>query len=135
MVKARKHRETGIMETNVKTSSFRNAEAFGFSPEADPVGNQRALQKAVDRGGTIVVERPGIYRIGGTVYLPSYTTLQFANGVILQKEAAPKPFSHVFLNRGALSRTFDEKIRLEGLHLRVNGVDELDWQVYGLRGQ
>jgi hypothetical protein len=112
-----------------------NAADFGFSPEATGLANTRALQAAVDRGGTIEVTRPGTYRIAGTVYLGSHTALRFSPGVVLQKVDEAGRFSHVLLNKGALIKTYDEAISVEGLTLHVNGLDHNDWQVFGLRGQ
>ena len=51
-------------------SGFTDAAAFGFSPEASGLDNAKALQRAVDRTGTIVVQqtrhvqdlRDGLYR-------------------------------------------------------------------------
>ena len=112
-----------------------NAADFGFSPAASGLDNTRALQAAVDHGGTIEVTRPGTYRIAGTVYLGSHTTLRFSPGVVLQKVDEAGRFSHVLLNKGALTKTYDEHISVEGLTLHVNGIDHNDWQVFGLRGQ
>ena len=117
-------------------SRYLDASAFGFSPEASGVENTSALQKAVDQGGTVTVTRPGTYKIAGTVLLGSNTTLRFGNGVFLKKVEEQGPFSHVFVNKGAVSRTWDEHIVLDGLQLLVNGVDVRDFKVaYGLHGQ
>jgi hypothetical protein len=48
-------------------AAFTDAAEFGFSPDAGG-RNTRALQKAVDRAGTIVVSLPGTYEIAATVY-------------------------------------------------------------------
>jgi hypothetical protein len=117
------------------TRGFMDAADFRFSPQASGADNTRALQKAVDQGGTIIVSIPGIYSISGTVFIGSHTSLIFGNGVFLKKVVDQQPFSHVFLNKGALTKTFDENIRIEGLHIMVNGVDKTFDQVYGLRGQ
>lgn len=117
------------------SSGFTDAAEFGFSPDATGLENTLALQRAVDRGGTITVSRPGTYLIGGTVYLGSHTSLIFGNGVRLKKVAEKEPFSHVLLNKGALTKTWDRDITVTGLHIVVNGVDVNKWQVYGLRGQ
>lgn len=115
---------------------FADAAAFGFSPEASGVENTKSLQQAVDQGGTIVVSRPGIYPVAGTVYLGSQTTLIFGNNVFLKKVAEQGPFSHVLLNKGALNKTYDEHIKVEGLQIIVNGVDVRTFKdVYGLHGQ
>lgn len=116
-------------------SGFTDAAEFGFSPEATGVENAKALQRAVDGAGTIVVSRPGTYRLAHTVYLRGNTSLLFGSGVVVKKVAEEGPFTHVLLNRGALTKTWDEHIRVSGLNLIVNGVDVRKWEVYGLHGQ
>ncbi|MCC5928784.1 MAG: hypothetical protein JJU28_06025 [Cyclobacteriaceae bacterium] len=114
---------------------FTNAEAFGFLPENTGIDNSQALQKAVDQGGTIIVSKPGTYKVAATVYVGSHTSLIFGNGVFLKKVDEKGLFSHVLINKGALSKTYDESIRIEGLHIIVNGIDKTFDEVYGLRGQ
>ena len=115
---------------------FTDACNFGLSTNASGMENKHALQRAVDQGGTIVVSRPGIYPIAGTVYLGSDTTVIFGNGVLLKKVVEPEPFSHVLLNKGALTKTYDHHITVKGLQIVVNGVDINTFKdAYGLRGQ
>ncbi len=116
-------------------AGFADAADFGFSPAAGGLENQRALQRAVDRGGTIVVSTPGTYRMGGTVYLGSHTSLLFGNGVFLKKTDEAGPFCHVLLNKGALTKTYDRDITVRGLQVIVNGMDIRKFEVYGLHGQ
>lgn len=117
-------------------TGFSDAASFGFSPEASGEQNTKALQHAVEHGGTVVVSGCGTYRIAGTIYLGSNTTLKFGNGVFLKKDWEMGPFSHVFVNRGAATRTWDEHIVIEGLQLLVNEVDfRTFWEAYGLHGQ
>jgi hypothetical protein len=97
--------------------------------------NAKALQRAVDQTGTIVVSRPGTYSLAATVYIGSNTSLVFGNNVIIRKVAEQGAFTHVLLNKGALTKTWDEHITVSGLHIVVNGVDVRNWQVYGLHGQ
>ncbi len=118
-----------------QSRGFTNAADFGFSPEASGVDNVAALQKAVDQTGTIIVSEPGIYKIADTTYVGSNTTLEFGNGVILQKVDETGPFAHVILNKGALTKTYDEHIAIKGLHISVNGVVKRMDDVFGLRGQ
>lgn len=106
-----------------------------FRPDVDGVENTKALQEAVDQGGVVHIRQPGTYRVVATVLIGSNTCLRFDPGVIIQKSEENGPFSHVFLNRGALTRTYDQNITIEGLTLQVNGVDFADWIVFGLRGQ
>lgn len=112
-----------------------NAAEFGFCPESSGADNTRALQKAVDQGGTIHVTQPGVYKLAGTVYIGSGTALIFGHGVTVQKVDETGPFMQVLLNKGALTKTYDRNILVEGLHLQVNGQDGLPWQIFGLRGQ
>jgi len=121
--------------TPAARAAWTDAAEFGFSPDASGVQNSRALQRAVDRTGTIMVSRPGIYNVAGTVYLGSNTSLVFGNNVFIRKVAEPDPFTHVLLNKGALTKTYDEHITVSGLQLIVNGIDVRKWLVYGLHGQ
>jgi hypothetical protein len=116
-------------------AQFTDAASFGFSPDSTGTANTRALQRAVDRTGTIVVGRPGTYKIAGTVFIGSNTSLLFGNGVFLKKVAEPDPFTHVILNKGALTKTWDEHIVIEGLQIVINGIDVRKFLVYGLHGQ
>jgi hypothetical protein len=108
---------------------------YGFSPDATGLQNTRALQEAVDHAGTICVTRPGTYKIAGTVYVGSHTELRFGHSVFLQKVDEVGRFSHVLLNKGALTKCYDEGISVIGLNLVVNGIDVREWQVFGLHGQ
>jgi hypothetical protein len=116
-------------------NGFTDAAAYGFSPEATGLDNTKALQRAVDQTGTIVVSRPGTYKIAGTVFIGSNTSLTFGNNVFLKKVAEPVPFTHVLLNKGALTKTYDRHIAVVGLQVIVNGVDVRNFLVYGLHGQ
>jgi hypothetical protein len=116
-------------------SGFVNATDFGFSPNSTGLENAGALQRAVDQGGTIVVSQPGTYKIADTVYLGSNTSLIFGNGVFLKKVDEQGPFTHVLLNKGALTKTYDHNITIDGLHIIVNEIDVRNYKVYGLHGQ
>ncbi|MNH95486.1 Pectate lyase superfamily protein [compost metagenome] len=113
-----------------------NAADFGFLPESSGMANAAALQRSLDAGGTVVVSQPGIYKLSRTVYIGSYTTLIFANDVFMQKVDEEGAFSHVILNKGALSCTYDEHISIHNLHIQVNSVDVRTFKdVFGLHGQ
>jgi len=112
-----------------------NANSFGFLPTNSGVENRKALQKAVDNTGTIYINQPGEYKIAGTVFIGSYTTLKFGNGVFLKKVDEIGKFSHVFLNKGALKKEYDEHIRIENLYIIVNDIDIRKYEVFGLNGQ
>ncbi len=120
--------------TVLSKNGFVNAADFGFSPEISGIENTKAMQRAVDQKGTIVISRPGTYKIAGTIYIGSNTSLQFGNNVFLKKVNEKGAFTHVFLNKGALTKTYDQHITIEGLNLIVNGVDKPMDEVFGLRG-
>ena len=117
-----------------KTAGFTDAVSFGFSPDASGTDNTAALQKAVDSGGTVIVSRPGIYKTASTVYIGSNTSIIFGKGVALKKVDEKGSFAQVLINKGALTKTYDHNIAVEGLHVIVNGVDNCSDLVLGLRG-
>lgn len=122
--------------TEVCKNGFVNAADFGFKPDASGIENAIALQKAIDKTGTVIVSQPGVYKLANTVYIGSNTTLKFGNGVFLKKVNEVGEFSHVILNKGALTKTYDENIVVEGLNIMVNGVDVRKFkEAYGLHGQ
>jgi hypothetical protein len=108
---------------------------LGFSIEATGLENSAALQKALDTGGTITISKPGTYKLSATVYIGSNTTLDISNGVFIKKVDEKGPFTHVILNKGALTKTYDQNIVIKGLNIIVNGIDKPFSEVYGLRGQ
>lgn len=113
-----------------------DAASFGFSPKSSGIKNVKALQAAVDKGGTITVSAPGIYKMAGTVYIGSNTSLQFGNGIFLKKVNEAGEFSSVLTNKGAKTRVYDEHIIVEGLQIIVNGIDVRKFvEAYGLHGQ
>jgi len=113
-----------------------DAADFGFSPAQTGTENTKSLQRAVDQAGTVVVTRPGTYSISGTVYVGSNTSLTFGKDVFLKKVAEQGPFSHVLLNKGAITKSYDTHITIDGLQIIVNGVDaRMFKEAYGLHGQ
>jgi len=123
-----------ITHKNLKSNNI-NAADFGFSPAETGINNTLKLQEAIDHGGTIVVAKPGIYKIAGTVYIGDNTAIKFGNGVILQKSAELGGFSHIFLNKGAVTKTYNHDITIQGLTIKVNRVEKWMDRIYGLRGQ
>ena len=114
---------------------YTNANNFGFMPHNSGVENCKALQRAIDKTGTIYVHQPGEYKIAGTVFIGSHTTIKFGNGVFLKKVNEVGEFSHVILNKGALTKSYDEHIRIENLYIIVNNIDVRKYEVFGLNGQ
>ena len=120
----------------IVTGQFSDPGDFGFSPDSSGIVNMKALQKAIDKTGTIVVSQPGIYKMAGTVYIGSNTSLIFDSNVFLKKVDEQGSFSHVIVNKGALTKTYDEHISVEGLNIIVNGMDVRTFrEAYGLHGQ
>ena len=116
-------------------AQFKNAADFGFLPEKSPAENVKALQAAVDGGGTIVVSKPGVYGLDDTVKLDSHTKLLFGADVLIKKvRNKSKPFTYVFINRGAFEKKWNTDISIDGLNLSVNGVDHVPAQIFGLIG-
>jgi hypothetical protein len=112
-----------------------DASEFGFSPTADAARNVAALQKALDGGKkTVTVTQPGEYRLDARVYIDDETRLLFGPGVVLKKTGR---YDFVLVNRGALTRTWNHDIAIDGLTISVNGVDQIPSKedpLFGLRG-
>ena len=101
------------------------ADRYGFLPENDALTNSEAFQKCLDGGGHIKVRRPGEYKLCSTIFLDSNTKLEFAEGAILSRAEAPDSSvaRFILLNRGALTREYNENICIRGLSIRANGID------------
>ncbi|RIH63749.1 hypothetical protein D1164_18520 [Mariniphaga sediminis] len=117
-----------------ETTGFVDVASFGFSPDATGMQNTTAMQKAIDEGGAIIVSQPGVYKIASTLYIGSHTSIIFGDGVSLKKVDEKGPFAQVIINKGALTKSYDENITLDGLHVIVNGVDNCSDLILGLRG-
>ncbi len=102
-------------------SNYIDAADFGFLPEAEAEKNVIALQLALDYGGTIRVDRPGTYRLNDTVTIGSNTSLEFGEGVFLQRAAC---YSYTLVNKGAFTRTYDRNIKISGMKLVCNNFDQ-----------
>lgn len=110
----------------------KNPEIFGFSPTASAEQNVIALQAAVSGGGLIVIHTPGTYELNDTILLDSDTKLICTSGVVFKKVA---PYCNVLLNRGALTKEYNEDITIDGLEICVNGFEAEPSLVHGLRAQ
>ena len=107
----------------------KNASAFGFLPTATASDNVTALQNAVTGGGTILIDYPGTYLVNDTILLDSNTRIIFGANVFVSMQS-PKRF---LLNRGALTREYNENLSIEGLNLITNGYG-VTAVITGLRG-
>ncbi len=111
---------------------IKNPKTLGFLPTASADQNVIALQTALSGGGLIIIDSPGVYELNNTILLDSNTKLICTSGVIFKKV---KSYCNVLLNRGALTREYNENITIDGLEISVNGYEEMPAIVYGLRAQ
>ena len=114
-----------ILTVTVACEPVKYADKYGFLPGNDASANSDALQKCLDGGGKIRVRKTGVYPISKTLFMDSNTDLSFKEGVVLSKALGPDSLGarFVFINRGAITREYDENIRISGLNLRCNGLD------------
>lgn len=110
---------------------YTDANLLGLSPENSPAENVKILQSALDKGGTVIISQPGIYDIDKTLLIGPDTTFEFSNGAALRKTGS---FTYAILNKGAISRTFDQHIIVRGAKILVNNVTG-ETEIPGLRGQ
>ena len=93
---------------------------YGFSPDATPDVNRKALQRALDGGRrTVRSTISGVYGLDQTVFIDSDTVLEFAPGTVLKKM---KPYCNVLVNRGAFSYGCDSNIVVRNVEISVNGM-------------
>jgi hypothetical protein len=116
----------------MKTMAIKNPKTFGFSPAASADQNVAALQTALSGGGLILIDTPGVYELNNTILLDSNTKLICAPGVVFKKVAS---YCNVLMNRGALTKEYNENITIDGLEISVNGYEAMPTLVYGLRAQ
>lgn len=98
------------------------AKDFGFLPQNSAEENSKALQKAVDCGGDIYIDTPGIYNVCDAVEIGDDTSIYFCAGSYLKRNHAVGETSYVFINKGAYSRTYNKNIKIEGLKIICNDV-------------
>lgn len=96
---------------------------FGFLPTASASDNVAAWN-SIPCSGIVNITTAGIYEIDSTLYLCSDTTYNFVAGVTFKKVAGFSS-SHLFVNKGILTRTPDTNIYLigNGLVIDCNGID------------
>ncbi len=110
------------------------ANEYGFLPGNDAAVNSKALQTAVDFGGKIVVEKPGIYDLCETVLIGDNTALIFENEVRIRRQRSiTGKNTPVFLNKGCDSAVYNQNIEIIGLHLDCNGVEDEDYGFDAMR--
>ena len=119
---------------------MKNANLYGFLPDHDAEQNAKILQSVVDLGGEIIVAQAGVYDLSETIEIGDDTTLIFAKGVQIRRQTSGTGRNGIaFVNKGAASHTYNQNIKLIGLHLDCNGVESHDWGAdsrhVGLRAQ
>ena len=107
----------------------KNASAYGFLPTKTAAENVTALQSAVNGGGTVLIDYAGTYSVNDTILLDSNTTLIFGAGVYISMQDNKR----FLLNRGALTKEYNENITVLGLNLITNG-HNVTAVIPGLRG-
>ena len=119
-----------IMMVLPSCNKVKYADRYGFLPGNDAEANSEAFQKCLDGGGRILVRKKGEYKLCRTIFLDSDTDLEFTEGAVLSRAVPGKARQadgtaarFVLLNRGALTREYNENISIRGLNLRCNGID------------
>lgn len=108
---------------------------YGFSPDNDGVKNRDALQRIADVGGEIVIDKPGTYRVLGTVILKSDTTVKCCAGVYIRREGTKEDNAGpLFINAGAFTHVYDRHIGIVGLNLITCGNDCGNAGIPGING-
>ena len=103
------------------------ANAVKLCPLDNGFENAKTLQSALDKGGDIIVEGPGYYRISETLYIGDHTHLSFADGVYIVRMPSFEGFNRYFIaNKGIFERKINEDISVTGLFLNANGVAHTD---------
>ena len=105
----------------------------GIDTSYDSRINTINFQAQLDGGDiTKAITKAGVYRFDSTLFLDDNTTLNWSDGTIYQKDAV---YSNCFINRGALTKTFNYNIEINGMTLDVNGKETDPEHIYGGRGQ
>ena len=113
---------------------------YGFKVENDGLANARALQSAVEGGGDVYIDQPGVYELADQILLDDDTSLYFCAGAYVKRVNNPEENGYVFVNRGAYTKTYNHNIQIIGLHLICDEVRSVDKEknsqkvVLGLRG-
>lgn len=121
----------GSLQPNINISGSgvtKNAASFNFLPTNTAADNNIAIANALNGGGTILVDLPGIYDISDTIVIPSNTTLIFGANTFVRMNAN----KYAVLNVGAHTRVYDENIKLVGFHLIANGYNPPIIDIYNV---
>ena len=94
----------------------------GFFAGNDAYLNSKALQAAVDIGGEIRIDEPGIYDVAEQINIGSDTSLVFGAGVYIRRQSYEGEMGLLFVNKGAYTKEYDRNIKIIGLNLITNDV-------------
>ncbi len=111
------------------------ASEFGLSTVNDGKTNREILQRMLDIGGHVIIDKPGTYDICGMVYIKSHTTLEFKEGSALRRVSCEGGDGSIIQNRGAVTKEYDTDISILGMKLICNGVDATKQSVIGINAQ
>jgi len=112
-----------------KVTGVKNAEHYGFLTTATAAANVTALQAAILGGATTLWIKKGVYEVNAPVYVDDYTTIFMEPGVKLSKIGN---FHQVFLNKGALTKTYNYGITITGLEIQSNGMQSSIGDIPGM---
>lgn len=115
---------------NYRLGVFKNAEDYGFLTTETAARNVIALQSVVLGGGNTFI-KTGSHDMSATVLLDSNTSIFSELGTQLKMASS---YCHLFLNRGALTKTLNENISIDGIELVASGNDNNTPLVYGIDG-
>ena len=129
--------DSGLVARNAINANFlqlyrtyaKNAEDYGFLTTASATDNTVALNTALLGGNCKVYINAGTYELNGTVFLDSNTQILCEPGVKFKKTSN---YCNVLLNRGSLTKTYNENILIDGLEIVNDGYGGRSSYVFGL---
>lgn len=102
---------------------------YGFLTENNGIENACALQKAVDNGGDIYIDLPGVYELADTIYIGDDTSIIFCNGAYIKRVKNNNETGPVFINAGAYKKEVNKNIKIVGMKLICDGVVSDEYKV------
>ena len=117
-------------------SIVKYAHNYGILPTNTAYQNAELMNALLQNGNIdVVFALPGTYKIGHSVKIGSNTRITCKEGVVFEREGT---FFNVFINTGASTATYNERITLDGFYLNVpqEGLEQFDFDspTMGLRG-
>lgn len=127
--------ERQVVSTTIETvEGSRYASLYGVLPSNTASVNTANMQSLLDNGGTIIVDIAGIYEFNACLKIGSNTTLICYDGVIFKQNN--EYGGGIILNKGALTKTYDTNITIDGLKFMYDNHDGSPTNsIRGLRGK